>query len=139
MTHVRLTGSCLCGSVSYAIEGDSFAFNHCHCERCRKATGSGHASNILMKPSAVEWTAGKDQLMRYKVPDAQRFASVFCRNCGSQMPRIAEDKSLAVVPAGTLDSDPGIMPERRIFRASAAGWSCMDDELPSFDRYPPKN
>jgi hypothetical protein len=137
MSHVKLSGSCLCDSVRYTIEGEVLAFNHCHCSRCRKATGTGHASNIILKPSSVEWPAGEDLLTQYKVPEAKRFATVFCRRCGSLMPRIVPDMSLAVIAAGTLDHDPGIEPERHIFEGSRAEWSCSDDGLPSFEAYPP--
>ena len=137
MTHVELTGSCLCGAVSYAISGDALAFNHCHCKRCRKATGTGHASNILLRPTAVEWIQGESVLSNYKVPDAERFATVFCSRCGSLMPRLSPDGRIAVVPAGSLDNDPGVVPERRIFAGSAVSWSCSNDELPVFDGYPP--
>ena len=136
MSDVQLAGSCLCGSVCYEIDGEVVAFNHCHCERCRKATGTGHASNIILKTPTLHWTAGEDLLTRYQVPEAERFATVFCRNCGSLMPRLSPDGRVAVLPAGTLDVDPGIRPERRIFRESRADWSCPDDDLPTFDRYP---
>ncbi|MBT8100087.1 MAG: GFA family protein [Gammaproteobacteria bacterium] len=136
MSDVHLSGSCLCGSVVYEIQGDAMQFNHCHCQRCRKATGTGHASNIIMKPSAVKWLSGENLLGHYKVPEAKRFATVFCSSCGSLMPRVAPDHSMAVIPAGTLDNDPGIVPERRIFAGSRAEWSCTDDALPAFEKYP---
>jgi len=138
MKKLSLAGSCLCGSVAYEISGDAVAFNHCHCQRCRKSTGTGHASNILLKSESVTWLAGEELLARYDVPEAERFAAVFCRNCGSPMPRVSPDRKLVVVPAGSLDADPDIRPERRIFGASRTAWSCVDGELPVFDRYPPK-
>lgn len=136
MNSLNLSGSCLCGGVSYEISGDTGQFWHCHCMRCRKASGTGHASNILLKPEAVTWTAGEELLRSYKVPDAKRFATVFCSVCGSRMPRVAQDLSIAVVPAGTLDKDPGIRPQARIFQDSRTDWSCDDTELPCFDTYP---
>lgn len=139
MSDIHLSGSCLCGSVAYEIRGELRQFNHCHCERCRKATGTGHATNIVMTPAKVEWTAGESLLTRYKVPEAKRFATVFCRECGSLLPRIAPDNSIAVIPAGTLDEDPGIRPERRIFQGSRADWSCPGDDVPAFDQYPPSS
>jgi len=138
MSEVQLSGSCLCGSIAYEIHGDSLLFAHCHCQRCRKASGTGHASNIILKPESVQWTAGEHLLRRYKVPDAKRFAAVFCSECGSSMPRVAPDNSIAVVPAGSLDSDPGIRPDARIFQDSRAEWSCLGDNVPAFDKYPPK-
>jgi len=139
MSDIHLSGSCLCGSVAYEIRGELRQFNHCHCERCRKATGTGHATNIVMTPAKVEWTAGESLLSRYKVPEAKRFATVFCRECGSLLPRIAPDNSIAVIPAGTLDKDPGIRPERRIFQDSRADWSCPADDVPAFEQYPPSS
>lgn len=139
MSDLHLSGSCLCGSVAYEIRGESLQFNHCHCERCRKASGTGHATNIIMKPVSVRWTAGENLLKRYKVPEAERFATVFCSVCGSLMPRLAPDDSIAVVPAGSLDKDPGIRPERRIFQGSRVEWSCEANDLPGFDAYPPSS
>ena len=137
MSDIDLTGSCLCGSVHYSLSGTATAFNHCHCQRCRKATGTGHATNILLKVASMDWTSGEELLARYHVPDAERFATVFCRNCGSLLPRLSPDGRFAVVPAGSMDSDPGIRPERWIFRESRTAWCCPDDDIPAFDRYPP--
>lgn len=136
MSDVNLTGSCLCGSVSYEISGSVGQFWHCHCKRCRKATGTGHATNILMTPASVEWTSGNDLLRYFKVPEAKRFGTVFCSVCGSLMPRVAADMSFALVPAGTLDTDPGVRPEGRIFQDSKAPWSCDNSDLASYETYP---
>lgn len=136
MGKTTLSGSCLCGTVSYEINGDPGQFWHCHCTRCRKATGTGHASNIIMKPDTVDWLSGNDVLTYFKVPDARRFATVFCSKCGSPMPRVAPDLSIAVIPAGTLDNDPGIRPQGRIYQDSRAPWSCDTTELARFDTFP---
>ena len=136
MNAIKLSGSCLCGAVRYEISGSEGRFWHCHCGRCRKSSGTGHASNVLLKPDSAEWTAGRELLKVYKVPDAKRFAVVFCSKCGSPLPRVAPDMSIAVVPAGTLDNDPGLRPEARIFRGSKAAWSCDDSEVPGYDTYP---
>jgi len=133
MGDLTLTGTCLCGTVGYKITGSAGRFWHCYCQRCRKATGTGHASNIIMKPESVDWTAGNDRLTYYKVPDARRFATVFCSTCGSLMPRVAQDLSVAVIPAGTLDNDPGIRPQARIYQSSRVPWSCDGAALPCHD------
>ena len=138
MSEAVFSGSCLCGSVAYEITGQVLGFYHCHCERCRKATGTGHASNILLAPSGVTWTSGQSMLRTYKVPEAKVFKTQFCSNCGSLMPRFRDDMSVCVLPAGTLDHDPGLEPEARIFGGSRASWSCDARELPQFEEYPPR-
>lgn len=136
MSELKLSGSCLCGAVAYEISGEAGQFWHCHCRRCRKATGTGHATNLIMKPDAASWTAGEELLTSYKVPEAKRFGTTFCSVCGTLMPRFSLEAGFAVVPAGTLDVDPGIKPNGRIFQGSKATWSCEDNELPCHDTYP---
>ena len=128
-------GSCLCGQVTYEIEGESIAFSHCHCLRCRKSSGTGHTSNIRVEADKVTWTSGEALLKSYKVPEAERFKTVFCSECGSSLPRHFPDYGFIILPAGTLDSELDIEPKARIFYASKADWSCSDN-LPTHKEYP---
>ena len=136
MSEINVSGSCLCGSISYTTTGQSNKFWHCHCSRCRKASGTGHASNILMRPDTFEWTAGEHLLKSFQVPDAKLFHTVFCTVCGSPMPRVAPDSSFALIPAGSVDGDPGIRPSGRIYQDSRADWSCATEDLPLYETYP---
>ncbi|VAW61495.1 Gfa-like protein [hydrothermal vent metagenome] len=137
MSEVTVKGSCLCGSVKYRVTGETKRFYHCHCQRCRKATGTGHASNLLISPyTGIRWLEGEDLLGRYKVPEAERFYNCFCTNCGSIMPRVVPELDAVLIPAGSLDTLPPISPQGHIFWDSRAEWSCAD-ELPVFSEYPP--
>jgi hypothetical protein len=129
-------GSCLCGTVSYEIRGAPFGFYHCHCQRCRKANGTGHASNILLRPDSATWISGEENIASFKVPEAKRFRTAFCKTCGSPLPRIAPDLSIAVIPAGSLDNDPPLQPTARIFWGSRADWSCDAGSIPIWPEYP---
>lgn len=138
MPDTNITGSCLCGSVQYEINGDAKRFYHCHCQRCRKTTGTGHATNILVTPeSSLTWIEGEEFLKRFKVPEAERFFNCFCSNCGSPMPRVVPQLGGIIIPAGTLNDDPPIKPQAHIFWDSRAEWSCSGDGLPVFDEYMP--
>lgn len=128
-------GSCICGSVEYEIKGAALAFNHCHCRRCRKSSGTGHASNIILKPDSADWVRGEDLLASFKVPEAERFRTVFCTRCGSPLPRLAPDLGIAVIPAGSLDSDPPLEPTARIFWDARAAWSCEAGGVPTWGGY----
>jgi len=132
----KFSGSCICGSISYTITGEPRKFFHCYCERCRKSNGTGHASNIILKPDTVTWEAGEQLLSSFKVPDAERFRTVFCSKCGSPMPRIAPNMSIAVIPAGSLDSQLPLSPTDRIFYTSKTDWSCTLDDIPTWSEYP---
>lgn len=131
----KYNGSCLCGKVSYEIEGESLGFYHCHCQRCRKASGTGHGSIIRIQTDGITWLSGEQLIHSYKVPDAERFRNDFCSNCGASLPRHFPKLNMLSLPAGTLDMEPDIKPEARIFLDSKADWSCQD-EMPGFGEYP---
>ncbi|MBL8699468.1 MAG: GFA family protein [Alphaproteobacteria bacterium] len=133
MTTTTLKGSCLCGAVTYTVTGEPKRFYHCHCMRCRKATGTGHASNIFLQPGTLTWLSGEEQIRAFKPPEAQRFTNCFCTTCGSRLPRQPKGGDAVIIPAGSLDEEPPIRPQARIFQSSRASWSCTEgDALPTF-------
>ena len=134
MTARSLSGSCLCGAVRYTVSGEVQRFYHCHCSRCRKATGSGHATNLMVEGS-LSWHSGAELIRRFKPPQAERFANAFCATCGARVPRVIEPLGVVVIPAGSLDDALDIRPQARIFMASRAAWSCDATALPGFDEY----
>lgn len=137
MSQVTVKGSCLCGAVQYEVTGETKRFYHCHCQRCRKATGTGHASNLVITPqTSISWLQGEDQLARYRVPEAERFYNCFCQKCGGPMPRVVPELDAVLIPAGSLDTPAPVAPQGRIFWDSRAEWSCSD-ELPVYAEYPP--
>ncbi|MEA2625511.1 MAG: hypothetical protein QOD06_1556 [Candidatus Binatota bacterium] len=135
----KVRGSCLCGGVAYEIDAPiSGPIINCHCSRCRKGRAAAHASNLFVDPARFRWLRGEDQLSSYKVPDAERFTQVFCRTCGSPVPRMHAGGTRPVaIPAGSLDDDPGIREEMHIFVGSKAPWYEIADALPQHETYPP--
>jgi hypothetical protein len=45
-------GSCLCGAIAFEIAGSFESFYLCHCEHCRKDSGSAFAANLALVPRA---------------------------------------------------------------------------------------
>lgn len=129
-------GSCLCGQVRYEFSGPANVFQYCHCSRCRKFTGSAHASNIIVSPDKFEWLSGENKLGRFEHPEARHFATCFCQNCGSSLPWLSKSGKAVVIPAGTLDQDPGIRPQQNIFWQSRAVWREAVEDLPNHDELP---
>ena len=138
MSQTTIRGSCLCGAVKYEVTGEPQRFFHCHCSRCRKATGTGHASNLFVQPGMLKWLSGEEQIRAFKVPEAKRFTNSFCTTCGSRLPRQAKDTNIVMIPAGSLDDEAPISPQARIFSGSRASWSCDGDGLPVYSEYTPQ-
>lgn len=129
----RHHGSCLCGAVRYAIDGQFEHFYLCHCERCRKDTGSAHAANLFSTTARLTWISGADRVASFRLPGT-RHARSFCTVCGSALPM--QQGPLLVVPAGSLDSTPGVQPDAHLFVASRAEWDHALETLPVFAQLP---
>lgn len=129
-------GRCLCQTVTYAITGHLGIFQYCHCSRCRKFTGSAFAANLLVSPADFQWLSGEESVGRYALAEAKHFATAFCQHCGSSLPWLAQSGKAVVVPAGSLDDDPGIRPLQNIFWGSRAVWAVESGSLPMHDELP---
>ena len=128
-------GSCLCGEVTFEIEGDFDNFYLCHCERCRKDTGSAHAANLFSSTAKLRWLSGQDKTKIFNFRLEGHIKS-FCTNCGAALPNIQMDGRLLVVPAGCMDSDINIKPQGHIFYASKANWDTDLEKVPKFQELP---
>ena len=135
MSTVTLNGGCLCGAVRYTVTGEPQSFYHCHCQRCRKASGTGHASNLFVK-GTLAYTQGEERVRHFKLPEAKRFVNSFCEHCGGRVPRFIESAGVVMIPAGSLDDEPGLKPQARIFAGSRASWSCDQSDIEEFEHYP---
>ena len=131
-------GSCLCQAVTYQFYGPEYIFQYCHCSRCRKFTGSAFASNILVDPKQFEWLGGEEVVGRFDHPDARHFATCFCKQCGSSLPWLSQSGTAMIIPAGTLDEDPGIKPTQNIFWKDRPPWCASVDALPQYDELQPR-
>jgi hypothetical protein len=131
-----LSGSCLCGSVAYEVRAPFKHFAHCHCSRCRKATGASHATNLYVDRANFAWLRGEELTSRYDLPSAQSFATTFCRSCGSPLPHHTRSGRTIVVPAGSLNQAPQSPPQAHIFWQSRASWAGSGGDVPKFDAYP---
>jgi len=138
MSEFAVSGSCLCGNVTYEATGNLGIFQYCHCSRCRKFTGSAFAANLLVSPAQFRWVSGEDFVGRFEGVDAKYFATAFCKQCGSSLPWLDKTGKAVIIPAGTLDGDPEIRPFQNIFCASRAVWYEDPGSLPEYDELPSK-
>ncbi len=130
-----LTGHCLCGKVQYEISRTPVAMMYCHCEECRRATGSSLNTSIFVRRDDFQLVSGRSLVASHETsPDNIRH---FCSGCGSPLFKFfPQPAGMMTVRAGTLDSDPGVRPAGHIWVSEKAPWFEIADELPQFQRGP---
>lgn len=127
-------GGCLCGSVKYEINGPVHLLSHCHCSMCRKFSGSAFLTFARTRVEHFAWVLGKDKISTYA--SSANGIRCFCTTCGSPLPIVREALPNALIPAGTLENDPGIRPTLHIFASDKAPWLTIDDSLPQAAQWP---
>lgn len=123
-----IRGSCLCGAVSYTVDGPMRDVHVCHCRQCRKQ--SGHYVAAASAPrSAVTVTGGEGVTWYASSPGARRG---FCTTCGSHLFWDHEDLDTLSLNAGALEAPTGLKLEAHIFCADKGDYYEITDGLPQY-------
>jgi hypothetical protein len=132
-----IKGSCLCGKVRFELGGAPQFINHCHCSMCRKVSGAAFGTFLHAHGNCFRWLSGQSLIVNYRSSPGNLRA--FCGVCGSNIPVLEEEGAHVIIPAGSLDEDPGIRPIVHIHTASRAPWFEITDTLPQFAEFPPED
>ena len=87
-------GSCICGAVTFRIEGPFRGFQYCHCSRCRKKTASlRQLRQPLRACRAVHLGPGRGQHQALRASGRPSGgAPAFCTECGSAVPWLTKQR-----------------------------------------------
>ena len=107
--------------------------HNCHCGYCRKAHGSAYSTMIGIDKHGFRWVTEAE---RIAYPASEGFTRFACRRCGSPLPAGTEGMPV-FVPTGLLEGDFGHRSGFHMFVGSKATWFEIQDDLPTFDAYPP--
>ncbi len=123
-----LEGSCLCGAVTFSVEGRVDGVSVCHCGQCRKQ--SGHVWSSGWTPEDAVSITGEVRWFD-AVGTAKRG---FCPICGSFLFWSAHDGDTISFAMGALDGPTGLSLEKHIFVKDKGDYYDITDGLPQHDR-----
>lgn len=99
MTSPSITGHCLCGALSYQVDGPVADVLHCHCGPCRRATGNFVAASRV---ALADLSIKGEEYLRWNDFGFCRYG--FCGECGSHTFWVAADRpEMWSVQVGTID------------------------------------
>ena len=125
-------GSCLCGVVSFTVQGDLPPASSCHCTKCRKVTGHYEAGVDVDK--SVLSISGEEHLIWYFSSETVRRG--FCSTCGSPMffdPPAADWIGLNL---GWFDGPTGTKIAQHIFVENKGDYYDICDGAPQYATIP---
>ena len=132
----NLTGSCLCGNVSYEAEADIKMVINCHCTDCQKATGSVHGTMVFVEEDKVVMS-GTPATFDHPADSGNTLTKIFCRDCGSQIAGKNSGRTGVMgLRAGVLDQKELINPGANIYLDSAVPTTIMAEGVKQFPKMP---
>src|ERR1043166_5442469 len=76
----KIRGSCLCGAVRFEVEPPFSRAGHCHCERCRKHSGTAVCTQARIRKERFRLLQGEHLIRAYGKGEGV-FVSIAARAC----------------------------------------------------------
>jgi hypothetical protein len=131
------SGGCLCGAVRYACGAQPAIAGHCHCEDCRRSSGSGHSSHLAVPETSFK-LSGEVKGYERAADSGNLITRYFCPTCGAPVfSRNTGMPGMAFIRASTLDDVEVFKPQMHVYASRAASWDEPRGGLPAFDVMPP--
>ncbi|QCI68516.1 GFA family protein [Phreatobacter stygius] len=112
-----LTGGCNCGAVRYTAEGPPLRTGLCHCQTCRRETGSHGMWFGVWNRGAVS-ISGETSSWTERTETRH-----FCPRCGSRLFATSDDEEIEI-RLGTLDQAPSkLRPDYELWIVRREHWA----------------
>ena len=131
------SGGCLCGAIRYTCSAVPMMMGHCHCEDCRRSSGSGHSSHLLVPEASIALT-GTPKAYDRAADSGNVVTRLFCPTCGAAiLSRNAAMPGMTFLRASSLDDLEVFQPQMHVYMSRAASWDGANADLPTFALMPP--
>ena len=127
MTH---KGSCLCGAVTFEVEGELKPGDACHCHQCRRQSGHYWASTNIPRDKLT--VHGMDKVTWFQ--SSEKIRRGFCGTCGSVLFWDPPHLDWTSIALGAFDAPTGTHLEMHIFTSQKGDYYEIADGLPQNER-----
>ena len=126
MPETKLSGHCYCGAVKFEVSGEPDWIGHCHCESCRRQSGSVMTTFAGFREDQVIFTGAMPN--RYSSNDG--VTRSFCGQCGSPVAYQSSDQAGIHLHLGLFDDLELLVPKDHSFLNEKPSWLRADEHLP---------
>lgn len=126
------SGSCLCGAVSFDVEGALPPPDACHCTQCRKHSGHYFVSTDVKRASLT--VRGAENVAWFQ--SSEKVRRGFCKTCGSSLFWDPVEQDWIGIAMGAFASPTDTKMHVHIFVSQKGDYYDITDGLPAHPRTP---
>ncbi len=131
----KITGSCLCATVKFVYSGKMGPAAYCHCEDCRRCTGSAFNVSVAFETAFFKIVSGVPKGFTKRADSGNDLTRHFCPECGSPLYTSSPmHPDLVYVKGGILDNPKLVRPTYQSWVSSSVPWSTIEPCLHAYDR-----
>ena len=132
----RYTGKCLCGEITYVAEGPPVIVAQCHCDACKRLSGTGHTVGALFASNAVT-LRGSMREFSYVSDKGTQVTKVSCATCAS--PIYGKNTGMPdhlTLTLGSMDDASDLEIDVVIYTRDRPHWDQLQEGVASFATQP---
>ncbi|QNA87536.1 GFA family protein [Massilia sp. Dwa41.01b] len=116
-------GTCHCGAIAYAFDGDPVQVLNCHCTMCRTMNGGAFSTYVVIPSQTLRFIRGEADLGAYTV--TERTSKHFCPHCATPLfnANPTTYPGLRMLYLGTLRDAAQLRPAINIYCDSKLAWT----------------
>ena len=124
-----VTGGCSCGSVRFRLIGPPIWTSLCHCDACKKRTGSAFGFSLVVDTDQVaEFTGETTEYVR-RGDSGKACAYEFCPKCGTTVRWKVDLINRFVFAGGALDKPETFPIVAEMYTGQALEWARLHCDL----------
>jgi hypothetical protein len=131
----RLEGGCSCGAVRFSLKRPLFVWI-CHCNACKKRTGTAYGISLPVDDDAVEMFEGATKIFTRVGESGNKVDYEFCPICGTTVRwRVERIGNRQCYAGGALDDPSQIEISGEMYASEALSWARL--QCPISNAYAP--
>ena len=119
--------SCLCGGIKLSYSGVIGPANYCHCEDCRRITGSAFNIGVRVGRKNLKLNATSELKVYASIGAKGEIQRCFCGTCGSPIYTLHPSKpEFAWVKAGIINNPEVVKPAYENWTKDKVPWAIIN-------------
>jgi hypothetical protein len=123
--------------MKFAITAEPLTVYACHCNACKKQSGSAFGMAIVAAADSVEMLAGTPKVYVKTAQSGRSAECDFCPECGNRLfHRLGPDAPIVLVKTGVLDDAKGLAPVVHLWTEEMDGWVSIPEDAVQYPEQP---